>query len=71
MLLDQLVYGNKTCVHMTDERKIRNKREKCWSHTDLKEVGPGKPVRLVCHLLWLVIIKTVLRQLCNLEHVRI
>mgnify|MGYP000452864528 CR=1 FL=1 len=34
-------------------------------------VKPGKPVRLVRRLLWLVIIQTVLRRLCNLVHVRI
>ena len=30
-----------------------------------------KPVRLVRRLLWLVIIRTVLRRLCNLVHVRV
>ena len=34
-------------------------------------VKPGKPVRLVRRLLWLVIIRTVLWRLCNLVHVRI
>ena len=36
-----------------------------------RRVKPGKPVRLVRRLLWLVIIRTVLRRLCNLVHVRI
>ena len=36
-----------------------------------RHVKPGKPVRLVRRLLWHVIIRTVLRRLCNLAHVRI
>ena len=36
-----------------------------------RRVKPGKPARLVRRLLWLVIIRIVLRRLCNLEHMRI
>ena len=36
-----------------------------------RRVKPGKQVMPVRRLLWFVIIRTVLRRLCNLVHVRI